>query len=258
MSGKVYIGKCLYDSNRKRTDPNLEEFENIVVLTKTTCNKKEYFNLSPYYLKDKHGYLMENIWQFSKVYSSVRKVNNKYPNGKPIWSHPEEVHFQDGKLTDEYFAWRQKGFENPEPVRYPNSYHGKRESLFSLKRVKEDMTEEDIQKKKLTYIEARKKIYLPLYSKLVRKEKIFDKLKEKLENGTNLLIVEVDGPCYESLDYYKEKYNIKDDFIQDIGGGVMEATERNIKLMLNDSKHSFGHGYCLAMNLLDKEEEWNE
>ena len=27
--------------------------------------------------------------------------------------------------------------------------------------------------------------------------------------------------------------------------------------MLNDPKHPFGHGYCLAMVLLNKEVEWN-
>lgn len=29
-----------------------------------------------------------------------------------------------------------------------------------------------------------------------------------------------------------------------------------MKIMLNDTKHPFGHGYCLDVALLDKEEEW--
>jgi hypothetical protein len=63
----------------------------------------------------------------------------------------------------------------------------------------------------------------------------------------NLLIVEWDGPHQESMEYYKEKYNVTDDFIVD---STMNATTENIDLMLNDEKHPFGHGYCLASALL--------
>ena len=33
--------------------------------------------------------------------------------------------------------------------------------------------------------------------------------------------------------------------------------QNNMRVMLNDAKHPFGHGYCLAMALLGKVEEWN-
>lgn len=36
----------------------------------------------------------------------------------------------------------------------------------------------------------------------------------------------------------------------------MLITKENISIMLNDTKHPFGHGYCLAMALLDKDIEW--
>ena len=80
-------------------------------------------------------------------------------------------------------------------------------------------------------------------------------LKNRLINGENLLIIEVDGPHQESLDYYKEKYEVGDDFIQK---NTMLANDENINIMLNDTKHPFGHGYCLAMTLLDKDIEWNK
>ena len=80
----------------------------------------------------------------------------------------------------------------------------------------------------------------------------------------------MDGPCQSSLDYYKEKYDVDDNFIVD---HTMEVTDKNIDIMLNDRKHPFGplrgegsprgyprrlgrrvgHGYCLAMALLNME-----
>lgn len=73
------------------------------------------------------------------------------------------------------------------------------------------------------------------------------KLKKWLQEGKNLLIIEVDGPHQESLDYYKEKYNVDDDFIVN---STMLATKENLEIMLNDTKHPFGHMYCLAACLL--------
>jgi len=57
-------------------------------------------------------------------------------------------------------------------------------------------------------------------------------------------------PHQESMDYYKQTYNVSDDFIEN---GTMLATEENLMLMMVDPKHPFGHGYCLAMALLDLE-----
>ena len=68
-----------------------------------------------------------------------------------------------------------------------------------------------------------------------------------LREGKNLLIVDVDGPHQESLDYYKETYQVKDDFIEN---GTILVTKKNVNIMLKDTKYSFGHGYCLAMALM--------
>jgi hypothetical protein len=108
---------------------------------------------------------------------------------------------------------------------------------------------------KLDYVESRKKIYVKEYCRLVKKHPKFKELKKRLEKGENLLITEVDGPHQESLDYYKEKYGVDDNFIQD---DTIIVSENNINIMLNDPKHPFGHGYCLAMALLEKDEEWNK
>ena len=51
----------------------------------------------------------------------------------------------------------------------------------------------------------------------------------------------------------EKEYDVDDDFIQD---DTILVTEGNINIMLNDTKHAFGHGYCLCMALLGKAEEW--
>ena len=101
---------------------------------------------------------------------------------------------------------------------------------------------------KLGYIDARKKIYKKVYTDLVKKTNKFEKLKQMLQNGINFLIVEVDGPRQESLEYYKEKYKVSDDFIVN---NTIEVNSKNMDIILNDTRHAFGHGYCLAMALLN-------
>ena len=75
------------------------------------------------------------------------------------------------------------------------------------------------------------------------------------QQGTNLLIVEVDGPHQESMSYYKQRYSVADDFIDD---NTVEVNEQSMKIMLNDPKHPFGHGYCLALAVMGKHEEFNQ
>lgn len=78
-------------------------------------------------------------------------------------------------------------------------------------------------------------------------------MKNKLENGENLLICEVDGPHQESLEYYREKYKVQESFIEN---NSIEVTFENMKIMLEHTKHSFGHGYCLALALLEMDKEF--
>lgn len=54
------------------------------------------------------------------------------------------------------------------------------------------------------------KLYIPAYTKVLKLEQKFIKLKNMLKLGENLLIMEVDGPHEESLPYYKEKYNVNE------------------------------------------------
>jgi hypothetical protein len=239
----IRVGRCVYE-NGQRKDPSYEGFRTILVLTKSS----PYASLSPYCLEDEHGRNMENIWQFSKAYETVPKTVCKYSryDNRIIWSWEAERHatkLEDGSydLNEKYFIWRNAGMLAKDAIRYPVGFKDRHKCLFSLK-------EEDgkILPKALNYVEGRKEIYLPVYTKLVKKEKQFFELKERLKKGENLLIVEVDGPHSESLPHYQEKYNVDKDFII---GNTMLATKENLSIMLEDTLHPFGHGYCLAVAL---------
>nr|QBK85908.1 MAG: uncharacterized protein LCMAC101_05030 [Marseillevirus LCMAC101] len=235
--GQIFVGRAIYQ-NGKWNYPSLKNCETIVVMS---TSYSPWSHLSPYCLKDEKGRILENVWQFSKVYAEVpesKQYKNRYTR-EVIWEYPREVHMKKNELTPEYWIWRKKGMYCEHPVRYPVGYNHRHKCLFALKKRSGS---------RLDYIESRKAIYVPLYSKAVKKEPKFDKLVKMVQNGTRILIVEVDGPHQESSQYYSEKYDCPDNFIKH---NCMKASEKNLNLMLNDGKHPFGHGYCLAQALID-------
>lgn len=245
--GQVRVGRCTYVDG-KRIDPHFSNFTPIVVLTKSS----EYGALGPYVLRDGRGRIVENKWQAWKVYEWVPEVSqteHRY-SSKVVWKHKREIHAkwdeknQKCDVLPAYLLWRQK-LENCEyPIRYPVGYEHRHKCLFSLDE-RDDFT---IDPTPLTYIEARKAIYIKCYEEAVREVPLFQKLKERLEGGENLLIIEVDGPHEETMPYYIQKYNVPNNFITN---GTMLATKENLQIMVNDEKHPYGHGYCLAALLLD-------
>ena len=239
MSNRIRVGRIIYKSGKKII-PKYKDYTIIEVMTPST----KYGALSPYLLKDSNENIIENVWQFSKVYKSVDKSIQRYSKYDPtiIWNWPAQVHIdQNGFLTDDYYAWRRAGIKNPYAVRYPVGLSGRHECLYALSNDNE---------KQLNYIEARKEIYYPLYVESVRNHQLYKKLLAHLSKDTNknILIVEVDGPHQESLQYYIDKYHVQRDFIVD---GTIEVTKENIDIMLNDSRHAFGHGYCLGLALAE-------
>lgn len=204
----------------------------------------KYYPLSPYILKNEEGHIMENIWQFSKIYKTVPDSTQYYSrHDKTItWSYPKENHINlNGEVLPAYWTWRQKGMSNKYFVRYPVGFNHRSECQYCILDKDSD--------KKLDYVESRRQIYIPTYCDLAKEESVFfPELKARLANGENLLIIEPDGPHQESLDYYKSEWRVTDDFIVD---NTMLVTDENLTTMAFDTKHAFGHGYCLAMALLD-------
>lgn len=242
----IRVGKRRYMRNGKYVDPSYPNFTPIICLTKST----QYGSLGPYCLVDENGIIMENFWQFSKVYPKVPAVKQRYSrfDKTVIWEHPEELHaiYRAGSwtLTDKYFEWRQKGMFNKYAVRYPVGHNYRNQVLFSLTEDENN----NIIYEPLTYIEARKKIYIPKYCQCVKSQLQFKELKSRLDQGENLLIIEVVGPVSESLAYYQEKYNVPSNWIEN---DTILATKENLTILCHDDKHPFGHGYCLSMALLN-------
>jgi len=248
----IRVGRRIYKGS-KFVDPSFEGFIPILCLTKSS----PYGDLGPYVMVTKDNVIFENYYQFSKLYKYVPYSKQTYSryDSRVIWEHPSEVHVDSkGNPTEEYWKWRQKGFECKDPVRYPVGMQHRNKCLCSL--WEKDPEEEEKEKVfyELDYIDSRKFIYLSKYVKLVSYLPSFQKLKKMLEKGKNLLknilIIEVDGPHEESLEYYKKEYKVKDNFIEN---NTMLATKENLEIMLNDKKHPFGHGYCLAWALLGLE-----
>lgn len=252
MEGQIRVGKIKYEKGKK-VYPYFKDFTPIIVMTASS----KYGSLSPYQLKDRSGRIMENLWQFSKVYEKVPKSTQRYSrwDSTIIWKHPAEVHVDlpkgmensleniilYGQINEKYKEWRKKGFNCEYAVRYPIGRANRHKCLYALATTRKKSP------KKLDYVTARKEIYLPLYDKLVKKKRQFKNLIKRHDAGENLLIVEVDGPHQESLEYYQKEYGVADDFIID---STMLVNKKNLKIMLNDPKHPFGHGYCLAAALM--------
>ena len=219
----------------KGKHPSFEGFIPIVVMTKSS----KYGEIGPYCLKNEFNQIMENKFQFSKLYSEVPETTQTYSRWDPrvIWDWPAQIHLKDGEPTEDYWKWREAGMNAAEAIRYPVGTTHRHKCLYAL-------TDDG---HKLDYVEGRKQIYLPEYVNLAKKHPTFHKLQKWLKEGKNLLIIEIDGPHQEDLQYYKDKYDIDDDFIVQ---NTMIANEENLEIMLNDTKNPYGHSYCLAGALL--------
>lgn len=165
--------------------------------SKTQPVTKDYINvlihihepLSPYQLRNEDKVIMENFWQFHKLYTSTEKQDQpKFP----YWQQEEEIHW-DKNLevpTEAYWKWREKGFACEGAVRYPNGFQKRSTCRCSI--VVDQKAKKGFQE--LDYITARKKIYYSEYARLARKTKEFEELQTQLQKGTKLQINEVDGP----------------------------------------------------------------
>ena len=203
------------------------------------CGSKSstYGDLSSFSLRTEEGYFLENWWQFSKVFYVIHPKRVKYSewNKEIIWSYKKVRHLDGNEeVTPEYWDWRKKGMENEYPVKFPYGYDD-----FPVAMI--------IDGELMHEIEGRKK-YLEMYSSIVRDQDRYWMLFEKLKKGKNLLINEYEGPNKESLPRYIRKYGVGEDFIKD---NSVEINEESAAIFLNDLRHPFGYGYCLALTLLD-------
>lgn len=211
-------------------------------------NKKDskYYELSPYYLKvdDKSdfwpdGILFENAWQSTKCYPIVydTKCKPNYMSDIIWWEYKTETgkehHLINDIVQDDYFKWRDSIYECKNPIRYPNSFKYKHTAKFAL-------THENNEENRRDYITARKEIYGMEYIRLIREIDIYYTILNKLKNGINICITEVDLPS-------NDKSGLFADVDED---GIFEVTEEKLQELVNCSTHSFGHGLFLCFALL--------
>jgi len=224
----VYVGKY-----RNGVKPALPEGVRGILIH--TSDKTLGGALSPYILRDEHRCLLENVWQFSKVYERVDAIRTKLSRFHPdtiVWVWGAEIHVDSkGDLTPEYWEWREAGMRNPYAVRYPNGFKGRSRCLYSLHQVSPDFYEQ------LDYIQARKTIYCGLYERLAPSHPEFHKLQH-LSRKTDLCIIEVDGP---DVSWYTDT-----EIAYAIEGEVLRLDQTVIDYLVNDPSHPFGHGYVIG------------
>jgi hypothetical protein len=177
--------------------PGYKTPEQGTVINTTSRSTDWSRSLSPFFLgpvslyRNYQSINVENAWQFSKVYEYYLE--------------------EDGSVGERYFKWAQDGWNDIKAHRYPMGKDAK--PLYSY-----------WDGEQLTYIEARKKIYIPLYAQAVQKTFAFQKLKKMHEEGGDLYLWDVDG------------YNHK-------------AMGLSFDQVLNDPNRKMGHAFVIAMLL---------
>lgn len=173
----------------------------VVTVSKSTTWSK---GLSPFFLGPCSLYdnyiakNVENAWQYSKVYSE----------------------FMDGDVvSDRYYTWAKRGWEADSAHRYPMGKDAR--PLFSIWKKNGETV-------RLSYVEARKGIYIPLYYKAVKDTEAFSNLKAK----------------YEEL-----KAKEQDLYLVDFDAYRHHASGKSYTDVINNPLRKMGHAFVLAMAL---------
>lgn len=145
---------------------------------------------------------VENSWQYAKVY--------------PCHTSDETA---TGEIKEDYWIWAREGWNNSQGVRYPMGKGAK--PLFSLWKKNGEY-------KRLSYIDARKQIYIPLYWTAVKNTSAFYKLKK----------------AYEVL-----KEEDKDLYLVDFDAYRHHDLGMTYKQVINNPNKTMGHAFVLAMGL---------
>lgn len=263
--GQIAIGTITFDPTRnwKWVIPERDGFKYIQVMG----SDKGFDRASPYTItvptEFKDGtkdVLHENGWQFGKVYLTIPAVNKagKWVRGaethaveitddNPV---PDNTAFEiehNGKkyaILDTWVKWNYDGCRNGNALRWPVGKVHARNCLFA---VKYNHRTGEVQGP-FDYVESRKQYYVPKFIENVKRSPEFQQLLNMSRNGENLLICEVDGPRPEFKDYYEEKGIPKGT----MAGHTMLFNKEYLQILLNDTKKPFGHGFCLAIALMEE------
>ncbi len=205
------------------------EAPGFITINVTSMNSKSVgAELSPFRLKTSEGYIMENVWQFSKFYDVIDSVSGA---DETAWSYEFEQHSDNGTPNANYWIWRDAGFKFPYPVRYPVG-KGKK-PICSI-----------WEGKHLGYIDARKQIYIPIYTQLAKATEDYAIIKHLVNSGYNVQLMDFDGPPIEMTEsMYAKVKNIKH---FELSTGTMIVDKSNWNDLINCEHIILGHGFVLA------------
>jgi len=209
MPATVYVTGMRNPAEARRLADEAGPNGGAVVNTTSKAANSWETHLSPFFLGPcplYDGYtaaVMENAWQFCKVYKQ----------------HTDEY----GDPTEAYWEWAKEGWTDAKPHRYPMKRGAKPE--YSLWKGE-----------KLGYIDARKRIYAPLYAEAVQKTQGWQRLV-RLYNDCDVLVLR---------DYDGYRHDLGPDSTGWTGNGPMTLSD-----VLNCPYKIMGHAFVLKMLLTD-------
>lgn len=171
-----------------------------------TLHGIKFNQLSPYHLRTEEGYIFENYWQGSKIYPQIFDVDDgrgfTFLEGKGIDSNGPTIH---------HMNWRLAVYASNHPIRYPNTYEGRKTCIGAIYPNLGF----------ISYLDSREKVYYPVYQSLIYG--VIDQIKMLIEkhNITEVVIDERDVPNVEYTHALFDQY-------------------------IRDPNTSFGHGWIIA------------
>jgi hypothetical protein len=219
--GKIRLAQ----QRRAKAYPALQGYE---VIPAWSRGAGEWKQLSPFYLKFPDNIIFENFWQSFKVWEKVEKQKS------PEWNWSEEVHIDAQQNPNAlWLKWHNTLIRHDKPVRRPN---GKAVPLYAYWNGQ-----------KLNTVDARKQIYIPYMKLLYRTHPVYQKLLQKVKSGKNIILVEPDGPLLEA---YPDGLEVNLPLLYTLIDRMNYAEEG-----YPDRYRPYGHGYVLAMTLLEDLEQ---
>lgn len=195
--GKVYVASMVMRGPWAKPPPELTNYERINATSaqaKNNKNRRDFSPMTPIEDGYKGFWCFENYWQSGKVFEDV----------------PQEVSR----------VWWQ-GLKEPKR-RYPGA---KIKKVLYAKFPHID--------RPLSYVESRKEVYCPEYFELIKDTEMMHHWRQKVAEGTNLIVYDFDGPKGEKNEPL-----------------CLEVSKELLEQKINDERYPFGHSYIIAGYLM--------
>lgn len=235
-----------------QVEDNLANYVIVDVTSRILCDKKMMLehpsihkDFSPFFMgpvvasDGLTAHIFEHYWQASKVFPC----------------HVDE----QGNIKDEYWTWRKEWFSKTKVTdksasRRPHSLLGYKDNdcLYSV-------YYNGTSWEHLSYVEARKKMYVGEYAKLVVNSDSYKWLKKLYEEGKKIALVDFDGFNYYSETAKEKLYKL---YVNKCKNNGIEPTKtlsdfvgiKNMKDAINCGFTPVGHSFIIKM-LLEKDIE---